>query len=107
MKKLLFFFSAILIVFNSCKTIKVIESHHYTYYLLNTNKFNSPYTHPIIYNKGNLLLLNKRKARYNFNSHYIKKQLDFVKEKDTMSIFCLCGQSDNYFLKNLHFKKGE
>jgi len=105
--KQLVLFCSILFLFNGCNSIKVLKSYNYTYYILNTDRIAYSVNSSIIYNDANFLLISKIKARYNYDSHYIKKQLSFIKEKDTMNIHCLCGQGSNYYLKDLQFKKGD
>ena len=37
----------------------------------------------------------------------IKSKFEFTKQKDTMKLFCFCRELNNYYFKDLKFKKGE
>lgn len=39
-------------------------------------------------------------------SRYYQKKYTFIQQKDTMNIYCKCGQEKNYYIKNLEFKRG-
>ena len=39
-------------------------------------------------------------------SKYYQKKYTFIQKKDTMNIYCKCGQEKNYYIKNLEFKRG-
>ncbi|AZA98650.1 hypothetical protein EG359_03065 [Chryseobacterium joostei] len=39
-------------------------------------------------------------------SKYYQKKYTFIQQKDTMNIYCKCGQEKNYYIKNLEFKRG-
>jgi hypothetical protein len=105
--KQLVLFSSILFLLNGCNSIKVLKSYNYTYYILNTDRIAYSVNSSNICNDANFLIISKIKAIYNYDPHYYKKQLSFIKEKDTMNIYCLCGQGSNYYLKDLQFKKGD
>ncbi|MCD0476060.1 hypothetical protein LPB87_16805 [Flavobacterium sp. EDS] len=98
------YFSFISFLFYSCKPLSVPKSYDYNYYIFNTATIKS--FAPIVYNKNKNLLLKTDKAKYNFDPSFYKKQFDFIKNKDTMNIYCFCLDANNYYFKDLEFKKG-
>lgn len=101
---IILYFSFISLLFQSCKSISVLESYNYNYYIFNTAEI-KPLT-SIEYKKGKFLLSKTRKANYNFDAYFYKKQFDIVKDKDTMYIHCFCIDETNIYFKDLKFKKG-
>lgn len=98
------YFVLILFLFNGCSPLTIPKSYDYNYYVFNTTEIKS--SSSIIYNKKRSLLLKTDKAKYNFDPSFYKKQFDFVKNKDTMSIYCFCLDANHYYFKDLEFKKG-
>ncbi len=56
-----------------------------------------------ISNKENLVITQEWKP---MGYGYYQKKYSFILDKDTMNISCKCGQFQNYYFKNLDFKKG-
>lgn len=98
------YFSFISFLFYSCKPLSVSESYDYNYYAFNTTGIKSSVS--TIYKKNKGVLLKIDKARYNFDSSFYKKEFDFIKNKDTMNIYCFCFDATHYYFKDLEFKKG-
>ena len=96
------YFIFILLIFQNCKPIQVLESHNYNYYLFNTTGIKP--LNSVIYRKGKSFLLKEQKAKYDFDASFYKKQLDIVKGKDTMYIYCFCFDAINYYFKDIKFK---
>lgn len=97
-------FILITLLFQSCKTINVLEFNNYNYYYFKIDKINPP--EGFIYHDKKNSFFKIRKARYNYDRSYTKKQFNLVLKKDTMRILCPFIDDSNFYIKNLFFKKG-
>lgn len=100
----LFIYFSIIVTFLGCSPIRVMYSYKYNYYIIDnlSSKSNSENSIKL----DNYLLIKVRKAKYNFDTDFLKKEISIVNRKDTMRIYGFFNNHNNYYIKGLNFKRG-
>jgi hypothetical protein len=57
-----------------------------------------------IFNNNKIIIITQRWKGY--GTGHFDKTYSFIKEKDTMNIYCICGQEANRYIQNIRFQKG-
>lgn len=57
-----------------------------------------------VFKDKNINIITQEWKDYGYS--YFDKKYTFIQQKDTMNIYCKCGQFRNYYFRNLEFKKG-
>lgn len=104
MIRLILYFS-IIVTFLGCIPIRVMYSYKYNYYIID-NLTSKSYSENS-YKLDNYLLIKVRKAKYNFDTDFLKKEISIVNSKDTMRIYGFFDNHNNYYFNQLNFKKGD
>lgn len=104
MRKLIITFS-VLITILSCSPIRVMHSNRYNYYIIDnlTTKIYSENSYVV----DNYVLVKIHKAKYNYDTDFLKKEITLVSNKDTMRIYGFFNNHNNYYFEGLYFKKGD
>lgn len=101
-----FFTVAIVILLSNCSTIfPTIDARGKSFITYNNIENMQLLVRGEKYKKKNFFLVTQQWIGVDYPR--IKKELGFVKNKDTMKLYCFCRELNNYYLKDLKFKKGE
>jgi len=94
----------IILFLASCKTKQIILGvKNNDIYFVETKEKNVGVLFSI-YNKNNFFIQKRRRSSDMVPR--LKSGLRLVQKADTMQVFCFCSQENNYYFKNIDFKKG-